>query len=229
MCSKTFLRDSWSWSSFFFFPTIALTLPGYRGRRSSPCPKMPYRTLFLSLPAWVSQRSCCLEDLCQDQILTQNSSARISVRHTEYDRAKVPPYNGNDPPPAPGSLKALLFPPLLHNVENKGKRGVRARYGAELPPFISTVRCPGRPVILGMDLLYEMRPRMEISRRTRSGQKLLPLQFRGLSLPHQGKPGLLSRDSLLPPRTRWKIVRRWGRGRIRILNLRYKRRGVSQP
>ena len=27
---------------------------------------------------------------------------------TKYDRAKVPPYNGNDPPPAPGSLKALF-------------------------------------------------------------------------------------------------------------------------
>ena len=72
---------------------------------------------------------------------------------TEYDRAKVPPYNRNDPPPAPGSLKALLFPPLLNNVENKGMQGVRARYGADLPPFISTVRYPGRPVILGMDPL----------------------------------------------------------------------------
>ena len=65
--------------------------------------------------------------------------------------AKVPPYNGNDPPPAPGSLKALLFPPLLIKVENKGTQGVRARCGAELPPFISIVRCPGRPVILGME------------------------------------------------------------------------------
>ena len=70
---------------------------------------------------------------------------------TSYDRAKVPPYNGNDPPPAPGSLKALLFPPLLNNVENKGTQGVRARYGAELPPFISIVRYPGCPVMLGMD------------------------------------------------------------------------------
>ena len=50
---------------------------------------------------------------------------------TEYDRAKVQPYNGNDPPPAPGSLKALLFPPLVNNVENKGTQGVRARYGAQ--------------------------------------------------------------------------------------------------
>ena len=70
---------------------------------------------------------------------------------TEYDRAKVPPYTGNDPPPAPGSLKALLFPPLANEVENEGTQGVRARYGAELPPFISIVQYPGRPVILGME------------------------------------------------------------------------------
>ena len=70
---------------------------------------------------------------------------------TEYDRAKVPPYNGNDPLPAPGSLKALLLPALLDKVQNKGTQGLQARYGAELPPFISIVRCPGRPVILGMD------------------------------------------------------------------------------
>ena len=70
---------------------------------------------------------------------------------TEYDRAKVPPYNGNDPPPAPGSLKRSLFPTLLNEVQNKGTQGVRARYGAELPPIISIVRHPGRPVILGME------------------------------------------------------------------------------
>ena len=62
---------------------------------------------------------------------------------TEYDRANVPPYNGNDPPPAPGSLKRSLFPTLLNEVQNKGTQGVRARYGAELPPIISIVRrCP---------------------------------------------------------------------------------------
>ena len=76
---------------------------------------------------------------------------RYSLVDTEYDRAKVPPYSGNDPPPAPGSLNALLFPPLLNNVENKGMQGAWARCGAELPPFISIVRYPGRPVILGMD------------------------------------------------------------------------------
>ena len=57
-------------------------------------------------------------------------------------------------PPAPGTLKALLFPPLLNNVQNKGTQGVQARYGAELPPFISIVRCPGRPVILGMETFH---------------------------------------------------------------------------
>ena len=77
--------------------------------------------------------------------------ASVVKLHTEYARAKVPPYNGNDPPPAPGSLKAFLFPPLLNEVQNKGTQGVQARYGAELPPFISIVRCPGRPVILGME------------------------------------------------------------------------------
>ena len=66
---------------------------------------------------------------------------------TEYDRANVPPYNGNDPPPAPGSLKRSLFPTLLNEVQNKGTQGVRARYGAELLPIISIVRYPGRPVI----------------------------------------------------------------------------------
>ena len=69
----------------------------------------------------------------------------------EYDRANVPPYNGSDPPPAP-SLKALLFPPLLNEVQNKGTQGVQVRYGAELPPFVSVVQCPGRPVILGMEI-----------------------------------------------------------------------------
>ena len=71
---------------------------------------------------------------------------------TQYDRANVPPYNGNDPPPAPGSLKRSLFPTLLNEVQNKGTQGVRARYGAELPPIISIVRCPGRPVISVHDL-----------------------------------------------------------------------------
>ena len=56
------------------------------------------------------------------------------------------------PAPAPGSLKAFLFPPLLNYVD-KGTQGVRARYDVELPPFISIVRYTGRPVILGMETL----------------------------------------------------------------------------
>ena len=75
---------------------------------------------------------------------------------TEYDRANVPPYNGNDPPPAPGSLKRSLFPTLLNEVQNKGTQGVRARYGAELPPIISIVRYPGRPVISVPDYCKEV-------------------------------------------------------------------------
>ena len=71
----------------------------------------------------------------------------LSKLDTEYDQAKVPPYNGDDPPPAPGSLKVLLLPPLLNKVQNKGTQGVRARYDAELPPIISIVWYPGRPVI----------------------------------------------------------------------------------
>ena len=35
-----------------------------------------------------------------------------------------------------GSLKALLFPPLLNKVQNKGTQGVQARYGAELSPGV---------------------------------------------------------------------------------------------
>ena len=86
------------------------------------------------------------------QILVSRKSLRLCWESphklgTEYDRAKVRLYNGNDPPPAPRSLKALLFPTLVKKVENKGTKGVRARYDAELPPIISIVRYPGRPVI----------------------------------------------------------------------------------
>ena len=37
---------------------------------------------------------------------------------------------------------------------NWGMRGVRARYDAALPPNISIVGHPGRPVIPGMDFFY---------------------------------------------------------------------------
>ena len=39
-------------------------------------------------------------------------------------------------PASAGSLNALLFPPLLNEVQDKGTQGVRARYDLELPPFI---------------------------------------------------------------------------------------------
>ena len=106
---------------------------------------------------------------------------------TEYDRAKVPPYNGNDPPPAPGSLKRSLFPTLLNEVQNKGTQGVQARYGAELPPIISIVRYPSRPVILGMDFLHWCNPTShQCKRLLLAGSKRpfapSPDHFRELSL-----------------------------------------------
>ena len=53
-------------------------------------------------------------------------------------------------PRRPGSLKApFAFRPMKISIK-KGTRGVHARYDAELPPFISIVRCPGHPIILGM-------------------------------------------------------------------------------
>ena len=76
------------------------------------------------------------------------------VFDTKYDRAKVPPYNGNDPPPAPRTLKALQLPPLLNKVQNKGTQGVQARYGAELPPLNSPLSSTPRPVILGMEVCF---------------------------------------------------------------------------
>ena len=64
------------------------------------------------------------------------------ILDTEYDRAKGPPHNGSDPrSPCEQSTK-------------QGTQGARATYGAELPPIISIVRCPGRPVILGMEIHF---------------------------------------------------------------------------
>ena len=73
-------------------------------------------------------------------------------------------------PPAPGSLKALLLPPLLNKVRNKGAQGVQARYGAELHPFISLVRYPGRLVILGMESLLRSRPSKPNQRKGQNGK-----------------------------------------------------------
>ena len=45
---------------------------------------------------------------------------------TEYDRAKVPPYSGNDPPPAPRSLKgASLSTPIKRSYETRGRKGYK--------------------------------------------------------------------------------------------------------
>ena len=100
---------------------------------------------------------------------------------TEYDRANVPPYNGNDPPPAPGSLKRSLFPTLLNEVQNKGTQGVRARYGAELPPIISIVQYPGHPVI-SVPELWSDRPNCSHNvsqkvKRIRRISELIPPPF----------------------------------------------------
>ena len=58
-------------------------------------------------------------------------------------------------PPSPfGFRRVVTATPLKLNppfsvilTQNKGTQRVQARYGAELPPFISIVRYPGRPVI----------------------------------------------------------------------------------
>ena len=50
-----------------------------------------------------------------------------------------------------GAVQIRVGLELAETVLNKGTQGLRARYGAELPPFISIVWCPGRPVILGME------------------------------------------------------------------------------
>ena len=66
------------------------------------------------------------------------------VFDTEYDRAKVPPYNGNDPPPAPGSLKAPLFPPLLNNVQTRERKGYERGTARN---FLHSFPSSGAPVV----------------------------------------------------------------------------------
>ena len=50
-------------------------------------------------------------------------------------------------PRRPWKSKSPFAPRLIKITINKGTRGVRASYDAVLPPFISIVRSPGRPVI----------------------------------------------------------------------------------
>ena len=77
---------------------------------------------------------------------------------------------------------------------------------------------PPTPEFLSKD--FCLQPCLEwkfLLRRSRSGQKLLP----SLSLPHKGKAGVLSKNSLVPPRIRWKISRHWVGGRIGILKIQF--------
>ena len=77
-------------------------------------------------------------------------------RHPEYDWVTVPRHNGHDPRPSLVVYSPFCFHPYKKKTKYKTRerKGVQARYSAELPPFISIVRCPGRSVILGMEFLY---------------------------------------------------------------------------
>ena len=56
-------------------------------------------------------------------------------------------------PALPWSSKSpSVSTPIKQKVQNKATQEVRARYDAELHPFVSIVQCPGHPVILGMGL-----------------------------------------------------------------------------
>ena len=88
------------------------------------------------------------------------------INDTEYDRAKVPPYNGNDPPPTPGSLKALL-----NKVQDKGTQGAQVQQiakgaGKKVPRencrkvsknFLTLfdVFCPARKVSKSVEKLFD--------------------------------------------------------------------------
>ena len=52
---------------------------------------------------------------------------------TEYDRANVPPYNGNDPPPAPGSLKLSG----TGDSQRGSRESIRANHSQLQPHFYS--------------------------------------------------------------------------------------------
>ena len=63
--------------------------------------------------------------------------------------------------------------------------------------------------------IFRLQPGLEwkfLLRRTWSGQKLLPLQFPGLSIPYSGKPGFLVRAFLSDPGSESKISRLGGWG-----------------
>ena len=82
-------------------------------RASSPAKLRPWSGLIAKMvmgvvPGLVKQEFLWLEGKC----LPFPREGKFISSDTEYDRAKVPPYNGHDPLPSPGSLKAFLFPPL---------------------------------------------------------------------------------------------------------------------
>ena len=82
-----------------------------------------------------------------------NTGAACILDH-EYDRAKVPPYNGSDPT-SPKAKKPLASIPLKISIK-KDTRGVRTRYDTVLLPFNSIMRYPGHPVIPVPDFRTEM-------------------------------------------------------------------------
>ena len=70
------------------------------------------------------------------------------------------------------------------------ERRVRARYDAELPPIIYIVRCPGRPVILGMEKCqgrkkpWQPQTWQDLTRSSPLDFSLLSPDFRELVLPN---------------------------------------------
>ena len=85
-------------------------------------------------------------DQLQDDTIQHFQTQRNLNVALDVVRGFAPPRSGFAPvkgstiqwkrsPPSPGSLKALLFPPLPNKVQNERTQGVRARYDVELPPF----------------------------------------------------------------------------------------------
>ena len=139
------LYDPWSWTLCISYSFTDLTQDLHFLLQDPPTPEgFQKASLKGSLKRSLKGCRMVLYGVSRGPLLKPFKTLQID---TEYDRANVPPYNGNDPPLVPGSLKRSLFPTLLNEVQNKGTQGVRARYGGELPPIISIVRYPGRPVI----------------------------------------------------------------------------------
>ena len=90
---------------------------------------------------------------CATHGMTMVVRKMVTCRHRIWpDKGStVQSLNGNDPRPTPGKSKTTSASTPIKQCTNKGMQGVQARYGAELPPFISIVQYPGRPVILGME------------------------------------------------------------------------------